>query len=45
MPIEQVVVNASPLIESVGDRLQLLRDESLWLSDEVVNLLKQQAGE
>ena len=51
MPIERVVVNASPLIvlfksgQSVGDRLQLLRDAGLWLSDEVVNLLKQQAGE
>jgi predicted nucleic acid-binding protein len=33
------------LIESVGDRLQRLRDAGLWLSEEVVSLLKQQAGE
>jgi len=33
------------LIESVTDRLQLLRDSGLWLSEEVFNLLKQKAGE
>ena len=33
------------LIESVGNRLQLLRDSGLWLSEEVFNLLKQKADE
>jgi len=40
-----VLAKQRGLIESVGDRLQLLRNAGLWLSDEVVNLLKQQAGE
>jgi predicted nucleic acid-binding protein len=40
-----VLAKQRGLIESVGDRLQRLRDSGLWLSEEVVNLLKQQAGE
>ncbi len=33
------------LIQSVSAELQRLRDAGLWLSDEVVALLKEQAGE
>jgi len=33
------------LIDSVSERLQWLRDAGLYLSDNVVNLLKQQVGE
>ncbi len=40
-----VVAKRRGLIESVGDRLQRLKDSGLWLSEDVVNLLKQQAGE
>ncbi len=40
-----VLAKRRGLIESVGDRLQLLQDAGLWLSEDVINLLKQQAGE
>lgn len=40
-----VLAKQRGLIKSVGDRLQQLRDAGLWLSEEVVSLLKQQAGE
>ena len=33
------------LISTVSPRIQALRDAGLWLSSELVNLLKQQAGE
>lgn len=33
------------LIPSIAPGIQALRDAGLWLSDAVVNLLKQQAGE
>ncbi|MBW4592454.1 MAG: DUF3368 domain-containing protein [Brasilonema angustatum HA4187-MV1] len=33
------------LIKSVSEGIEALRDAGLWLSDNVVNLLKQQAGE
>lgn len=33
------------LIPSVSPRIQALQDAGLWLSDNIVNLLKQQAGE
>jgi predicted nucleic acid-binding protein len=33
------------LISAVSPRIQALRDAGLWLSEELVNLLKQQAGE
>jgi len=33
------------LIESVGESLKKLQDAGLWLSDEIVELLKHQAGE
>ncbi|NEP51868.1 MAG: DUF3368 domain-containing protein [Moorea sp. SIO3C2] len=33
------------LITSVSPRIQALRDAGLWLSDSIVNLLKQQAQE
>ncbi|NMG08544.1 DUF3368 domain-containing protein [Brasilonema sp. UFV-L1] len=33
------------LIKSVSQGIEALRDAGLWLSDNVVNLLKQQAGE
>lgn len=33
------------LIPFVLPRIQALRDAGLWLSDDLVNLLKQQAGE
>ena len=33
------------LIPSISPGIQALRDASLWLSDTLVNLLKQQAGE
>ena len=33
------------LIPSVSSRIQALQDAGLWLSDNLVNLLKQQAGE
>ncbi|NJL91378.1 MAG: DUF3368 domain-containing protein [Coleofasciculaceae cyanobacterium SM2_1_6] len=33
------------LIPFVFPRIQALRDAGLWLSDDLVNLLKQQAGE
>ena len=38
-----VLAKRRGLIESASDRLQRLRDEGLWLSEEVVSLLKQQA--
>jgi len=40
-----VLAKQRGLIESVGNRLQLLRDSGLWLSEEVFNLLKQKADE
>ena len=40
-----VLAKRRGLIDSVGDRLQQLRDSGLWLSDSVIDLLKQQAGE
>jgi len=40
-----VLAKRRGLIESVEDRLRWLQDEGLWLSEEVINLLKQQAGE
>lgn len=40
-----VLAKRRGLITSVGDRLQALKDSGLWLSDAVVALLKQQAGE
>lgn len=33
------------LIDSVSERIQLLRDAGLYLSDNLINLLKQQVGE
>lgn len=33
------------IIDSVSSRIEALRDAGLWLSENVVNLLKQQAGE
>jgi len=33
------------LIPSVVPKIQALRDAGLWLSDSIVNLLKQEAGE
>ena len=33
------------LIDNVSPRMGALRDAGLWLSENVVNLLKQQAGE
>ncbi len=33
------------LIPTVSPRIQALRDAGLWLSEDLVNLLKQQAGE
>ncbi|WP_017302021.1 DUF3368 domain-containing protein [Nodosilinea nodulosa] len=40
-----VLAKRRGLITSVGDRLQQLKDAGLWLSEDVVNLFKQQAGE
>lgn len=40
-----VLAKRRGLIESVGDRLQQLQEAGLWLSEDVINLLKQQAGE
>jgi predicted nucleic acid-binding protein len=40
-----VLAKRRGLITSVGDRLQALRESGLWLSDAVIVLLKQQAGE
>jgi hypothetical protein len=40
-----VLAKQRGLIASVGDRLQLFRDADLWLSVQVVNLLKKKAGE
>jgi predicted nucleic acid-binding protein len=40
-----VLAKQRGLISSVSDRLQHLKDAGLWLSEDVVNLLKQQAGE
>jgi predicted nucleic acid-binding protein len=40
-----VLAKRRGLIESVEDRLRWLQDEGLWLSEEVISLLKQQAGE
>ncbi len=40
-----VLAKRRGLISSVSSRIQLLRDAGLWLSDDLVNLLKQQAGE
>jgi predicted nucleic acid-binding protein len=33
------------LIPNISPRLEALRNSGLWLSDTVINLLKQQAGE
>jgi predicted nucleic acid-binding protein len=33
------------IIPSVSSRIQALQDAGLWLSNQLVNLLKQQAGE
>jgi len=40
-----VLAKRRGLIPTVSSRIQLLRDAGLWLSDDLVNLLKQQAGE
>ena len=40
-----VLAKRKGLIQSVADPIQKLRDSGLWLSDSLVNLLKQQAGE
>ena len=40
-----VLAKKRGLINSVDEPLQALRDSGLWLSDAVVNILKQQAGE
>lgn len=40
-----VLAKRRGLISSVSSRIQSLRDAGLWLSDDLVNLLKQQAGE
>jgi predicted nucleic acid-binding protein len=40
-----VLAKRRGLISSVSESLTALRNAGLWLSDELVNLLKQQAGE
>lgn len=40
-----VLAKRGGVITSVSASLQSLRDAGLWMSDEVVRLLKQQAGE
>jgi len=40
-----VIAKRRGLITSVADALQTVRDAGLWLSDDLVQLLKQQAGE
>ncbi len=40
-----VLAKEQGLIQSVGLSLRSLRDAGLWISDEVIDLLKQQAGE
>lgn len=40
-----VLAKQRGLISSVSDRLQQLRDSGLWLSEDVMALLKKQAGE
>ena len=45
MRIEKVVVNSSPLIDSIKGRVQQLREAGLYLSDSVVQLLISEAGE
>ena len=40
-----VLAKRRGLIPSVSDRLQALQDSGLWLSDRVITLLKQEAGE
>lgn len=40
-----VLAKKRGLIDSVGDALQKLQDAGLYVSDEIVRLLKQQAGE
>lgn len=40
-----VLAKRAGIITSVGSSLQSLRDAGIWLSDEVVRLLEQQAGE
>lgn len=40
-----VLAKRRGLIKSVSDCLKQLQDSGLWLSEEVINLLKQQAGE
>jgi predicted nucleic acid-binding protein len=40
-----VLAKRRRLIPSISPAIQALRDSGLWLSEEVVNLLKQQAGE
>ena len=40
-----VLAKRRGLVDSVGDRLKRLQDAGLWLSENVVAILKQQAGE
>ncbi|TVQ13916.1 MAG: DUF3368 domain-containing protein [Leptolyngbya sp. DLM2.Bin27] len=40
-----VLAKRRGLIDSVGDRIQRLQAVGLWLSDSIVAMLKQQAGE
>lgn len=40
-----VLAKRRGLISSASSKIQALRDSGLWLSEEVVNLLKKQAGE
>lgn len=40
-----VIAKRKELISSVTPRLKALKDSGLWLSEEVINLLKAQAGE
>lgn len=40
-----ILVKRRGLIPSICPGIQALRDAGLWLSDTLVNLLKQQAGE
>jgi len=45
MTIKIVPAKRRGLIPSVIEPIQALRDAGLWLSDELVTLLKKQAGE
>ncbi|PSN10722.1 DUF3368 domain-containing protein [filamentous cyanobacterium CCT1] len=40
-----VLAKRRGLIDSVGDRLESLQEAGLWLSESIITLLKQQAGE